>query len=242
MESKYKVDILAIGVHPDDIELGCGGTILKHIELGYKVAVVDLTRGELGSRGTISTRKEEASDAMNFASIHYRENLSMEDGFFSLSTKEKLKLIKAIRKFRPDIVLGNAESDRHPDHGRASQLIYEACFLAGLKKVETTDAGELQSPWRPRKLLHYIQDHYIKPDIIVDISGFMDRKIELVQCYKTQFYNPNQKGPQTPISSLQFLESLKARALDYGRRIGVEYGEGFTCREYVGVQNLNHIL
>ena len=239
---KMKLDILAIGVHPDDVELGCGGTILKHIDNGYKVGIVDLTKGELGSRGTATTRKKEAKKAMKYAGVVARENLGMADGFFENTKANKLKIIKAIRQYQPDIILANAISDRHPDHGRASLLISEACFLSGLLKIKTTVNRRSQKHWRPRKVFHYIQDHYMKPDIVVDISGYMDKKIELVMCYETQFYTKSIKGPQTPISSKSFLDGLVGRAQDYGRRIGVEHGEGFVCKEYMGTDNLTTIL
>lgn len=239
---KNKVDILAIGVHPDDVELGCGGTILKQISMGYSVAIVDLTQGELGTNGTAATRKKEAERARKYAGATARENLKMADGFFENNKANKLKLIKAIRKYQPDIVLANAISDRHPDHGRASLLISEACFLAGLTKIITKEGRTKQEKWRPRKVFHYIQDHHHVPDIVVDISGFMAAKIELVQCYDTQFHNPKKKNKATPISSAAFLETLTGRAVAHGRRIGVEHGEGFTCKEYVGVGDLMGVL
>jgi len=240
--NKYKVDILAIGVHPDDVELGAGATILKHINLGYSVAVVDLTKGELGTRGSGSLRIKEAKQAMKYAGISHRENLGMADGFFENTKANKLKLIKAIRKYQPDIVLANALTDRHPDHGRASSLIREASFLAGLLKVKTKQGSKNQPKWRPRKVYCYIQDHDLVPDIVVDVTGYMEKKIELVKCYKSQFYSPKSKGPQTPISTSAFLETLTGRATTFGRRIGVRHGEGFTCEEYIGTNDLMQVL
>ncbi len=240
--NKYKVDILAIGVHPDDIELGAGATILKQIDLGYGVAVVDLTKGELGTRGSATLRLKEARKAMKYAGISYRDNLAMADGFFENNKANKLKLIKAIRKYQPDIVLANAPKDRHPDHGRASLLIKEACFLAGLQKIETKVGSRKQQKWRPRKVFSYIQDHDLVPDVVVDVSEYMERKIEFVMCYGSQFFDKKMKGPQTPISSQSFLDSLTGRATAFGRRIGVKYGEGFLCEEYVGTDDLMKIL
>lgn len=238
---KIKLDILAIGVHPDDVELGCGATILKQVDLGYKVGIVDLTKGELGSRGSAALRMKEAKAAMKYAGVLVRENLGMADGFFENTKSNKLKIIKAIRTYQPDIVLSNAVSDRHPDHGRASEMIREACFLAGLVKIKTTANRKAQTKWRPRKVFNYIQDHHLEPDIVIDVSGYIDKKIELVQCFGSQFYT-SKKGPQTPISSKAFIDGLKGRAMAYGRRIGVEHGEGFTCAEYVGVEDIMKIL
>jgi len=237
-----KVDILAIGVHPDDVELGCGATIMKQIDLGYKVAIVDLTKGELGTRGSATLRSKEAKAAMKFAGVSYRENLGMADGFFENNKTNKLKLIKAIRKYQPDVVLANAISDRHPDHGRASLLAREACYLAGLTKIKTTVNKKAQAQWRPRKVFYYIQDHHIVPQLVVDVSAYMDKKIELVKCFGSQFYEAGAKGPQTPISSALFMEGLRGRAIAHGRRIGVDYGEGFTCAEYLGTEDLMQIL
>lgn len=239
---KMKLDILAIGVHPDDVELGCGATMLKQIELGYKVGIVDLTKGELGTRGSAALRTKEAKAAMKYSGALVRENLGMADGFFENTKANKLKIIKAIRKYQPDLVLSNATSDRHPDHGRASLMISEACFLSGLQKIKTTDNKKAQAKWRPRKVFNYIQDHHIEPDLVIDVTGYMAKKVELVQCFGSQFYNPKQKGVQTPISSKAFLDNLMGRALAHGRRIGVEHGEGFTCAEYVGVGDLMMVL
>ncbi len=242
MTKSRKVDILAIGVHPDDVELGAGATILKQIDLGYKVAIVDLTKGELGTRGSAALRMKEAKKAMKYAGVSFRENLSMADGFFENNKANKMKIIKAIRKYQPDIVLANALRDRHPDHGRASLLIRESCFLAGLVKVKTKVGNKNQAKWRPRKVFCYIQDHDIAPDVVIDVTGYMDRKIEFVQCYGSQFFSPDSKAPQTPISTQAFLDNLKGRAQSFGRRIGAEYGEGFTCEEYIGIGDLTQIL
>lgn len=234
-----KVDILAIGAHPDDVELGAGATIAKSIAEGKKVAIVDLTQGELGSRGTIETRYQEAEDASKILGISYRENLKLLDGFFQDDKESLLKLIQVIRKYRPDIVLANAIYDRHPDHARGSDFASRACFLSGLLKIETEDQGQIQQHWRPRVVYHYIQDRYIKPDFIVDVSDYVDIKMEAVLAYKTQFYQQGMKGPQTPISDPAFLDSLKARLIQFGRDIGVKYGEGFTSERIVGVDSLS---
>jgi len=242
MSKSTRVDILAIGVHPDDVELGAGATILKQIDLGYSVAIVDLTKGELGTRGSATLRMKEAKAAQKYAGVSYRENLGMADGFFENNKGNKLKLIKAIRKYQPDIVVCNALSDRHPDHGRASLLIREACFLSGLVKVKTKVGSKNQTKWRPRKVFCYIQDHDLTPDVVVDVTGYMKKKIKLVQCYGSQFYDPKAKGTQTPISSKSFLDALTGRAIAHGRRIGVEHGEGFTCEEFIGTDDLMKIL
>jgi len=239
---KNKLDILAIGVHPDDIELGCGGTVLKHIDLGYKVGILDLTQGELGTRGSGSLRLEEAESARKYAGAMVRENLGFADGFFVNDKQHKLEIIKILRKYQPDIILSNAIRDRHPDHGNASKMISEACFLAGLLKIKTELDGEEQNKWRPRKVFNYIQDYHIEPNFVVDISEYFERKMEMVLCFKSQFYDPNSGGVQTPISSKAFFDSLRGRALAHGRRIGVQYAEGFTTAEYIGVEDITTLL
>ncbi len=237
-----QVDILAFAAHPDDIELSASGTIIKHIAMGKKVAIVDLTQGELGSRGTIDSRYEEADDAMNIMGVHARENLKMRDGFFTISEENKLKVVAQIRRFKPQIVLANAISDRHPDHGRGSQLVREACFLAGLQKIKTTWDEKTQEHWRPKAIYFYIQDRYIKPDFIVDISAHIDQKIESIKAYKTQFFNPDMEGPLTPISGEDFFDFLKGRWKEFGRTIGTNYGEGFTVERTHGVKDITDLL
>ncbi len=239
---EQKLDILAIGVHPDDIELGCGATILKQISLGYKVGLLDLTQGELGTRGSAALRLQESEAARAYANAEVRVNLGMADGFFQNTPENKIKIIEVIRRFQPDVVLANAIHDRHPDHGNACKMTYEACFLSGLMKIETTYNNQPQDKWRPRKILNYIQDYDMKPDIVVDVSDYMDQKIELVLKYKSQFYDPNSTEASTPISSPEFIDKLKGRAIDHGRRIGVKYGEGFTCRDFVGVADVMDVL
>jgi len=233
-----KLDILVIAVHPDDAELCCSGTILKHIALGKKVGIVDLTRGELGTRGTAETRDEEAADSAKILGLHVRENLRMRDGFFQNDEFHRLEVIKAIRKYQPEIILSNALEDRHPDHGRAGDLVYDSVFLSGLPKVETSIDGVKQEAHRPRLLLQFIQDRYLKPDIIVDISNHMDKKIESIKAFKTQFYNPDVDGLQTYISSPEFFESIIGRSREFGKSIGATFGEGFTSRKLLGVDSL----
>ncbi len=232
------LDILAFAAHPDDIELAASGTLMKHIALGKKVGIIDLTQGELGSRGTVQTRYEEAAEASRIMGISHRENLKMDDGFFEINEANKRLIIEQIRRFRPAIVLANAIEDRHPDHGRASQLVSEACFLSGLRKVETTFEGESQVAYRPSFVYHYIQDHYIKPDFVVDVTEFAERKMEAILAYKTQFYDPNSNEPQTPISGQEFLDFVKARMAQFGRSLQVPYAEGFTVERTLGIKNL----
>ena len=237
-----KVDILAIAVHPDDIELSCSGTIAKQIALGKKVAILDLTRGELGTRGTPETRKQEASDAAAILGVSDRVILDLGDGFFRNTPEAQLEVIKYIRKYQPEIVLANAPYDRHPDHGRASQLVKEACFYSGLVKIETSLDGMAQDKWRPKRVFHYIQDVHLDADFVVDISDYIDIKVQSILAYKTQFYNPDSKEPQTPISSLSFLEAVKGKDRVDGRKIGVEFGEGFISDTAIRVKNLMELI
>ncbi len=233
-----KVDILAFAAHPDDVEISCGGTILKHVAMGKKVAIVDLTQGELGTRGTAETRKAEAEAASKILGIVARENLKMKDGFFDASEENKKKIVAAIRKYQPQIVLANSITDRHPDHGRASDLVSESCFLAGLPKIETFENGEQQKAWRPEVVYHYIQDRYIDPDFIVDVTDYIDDKVVAIKAYKTQFFDPNSKEPETPISGESFFDFIKARARQFGRLIKTEYGEGFTVEVPMKVEDI----
>ncbi|MDO6759204.1 bacillithiol biosynthesis deacetylase BshB1 [Tamlana sp. 2_MG-2023] len=233
-----KLDILAIGAHPDDVELGCGATIAKEVAHGKKVGIVDLTRGELGTRGTAETRKVEATDAADILGVAVRENLGFADAFFVNDKDHQLEIIKMIRKYKPDMVLCNAIDDRHIDHGKASKLVSDACFLSGLTKIETTYDGFLQEQWRPKFVYHYIQWKNIEPDVVVDVSGFIDKKMEAVLAYKTQFFNPSIKGPETPISSANFTDSVIYRARDLGRLVGVEHAEGFTVERYPAIDSL----
>ncbi len=237
-----KVDILAFAAHPDDVEISAAGMLMKHIDMGKTVAIVDLTQGEMGSRGTIDTRYAEAKKASEIMGVSQRVNLKMKDGFFEISEANKLLIIEQIRYFQPAVVLANSVSDRHPDHGRASQLVSEACFLSGLIKVETTLNGVNQEKWRPKSVFHYIQDRYIKPDFVVDITPFADRKLAALKAYETQFFNPNKEGPNTPISGESFFEFLIGRWREYGREIGVDFGEGFTVERTIGISDITDLL
>jgi N-acetylglucosamine malate deacetylase 1 len=237
-----KCDFLAIGAHPDDVELGCGGTIVKLISEGKKVGIIDLTEGELGTRGTRETRAEEAKNAGEILGITARENLKLKDGFLTNSEDYQLKIVEKIRKYRPEIVLANAIDDRHPDHAKAAKLVSDACFLSGLRKIETFDDGMLQDAWRPKQIFHYIQWKNVVPDFVIDISGFLDKKIEACLAYKTQFYNPDSNEPVTPIATKDFLESLTYRAQDLGRLSGVEYAEGFTTEKLLAFKNFEGII
>ncbi|MGB0934075.1 MAG: bacillithiol biosynthesis deacetylase BshB1 [Lishizhenia sp.] len=233
-----KVDILAVGAHPDDVELSAAGTILKEIDNGRSVAIVDLTEGELGSRGTVQTRYAEAEKAAQILNLSGRHNIQIPDGFFLNDKESLIKLIEQIRRFQPEIVLANAISDRHPDHGKGAKFISDACFLSGLLKIETKWEGKTQSPWRPKVIYHYIQDRYIQPDFAVDVSQYVDKKFESIFAYKTQFYNPDSKEPKTPISGEDFIEFLKGRMSEFGRQIGAKYAEGFTVERIPAVNSI----
>lgn len=228
-----KLDILAFGAHPDDVEISCAGTILKHIDLGYTCGIVDLTKGELGTRGSAELRLQEAERAKNILGISARENLGFADGFFLNDREHQVPIIEMIRKYRPEIVLVNSINDRHPDHGKGAKLVADACFLSGLIKIETG-----QDAWRPKAVYHYIQDQYIQPDLTVDITPFFDKKVESILAYSSQFYNPESDEPDTPISGKEFMNFLKGRAQVVGRPIGAELAEGFTSARNVGVNNL----
>jgi N-acetylglucosamine malate deacetylase 1 len=235
-----KLDILAFGAHPDDVELGCGATLAKEIANGKKIGIIDLTRGELGTRGTAESRDEESKVAAKILGVTMRTNMEFADGFLVNDRKHQLELVKMIRKFKPDIVLCNAIEDRHIDHAKGSKLVSDSCFLSGLLKIDTKcdDKDDRQEPWRPKHVYHYIQWKNLEPDFVVDVSGFMKKKMQTVLAYKTQFYDANSKEPETPISSKNFTNSIKYRARDLGRLIGVEYGEGFTVERHVAVNSL----
>ena len=233
-----KLDILAFGAHPDDVELGCGGTIAKEIQLGKKVGIIDLTRGELGTRGSAEIRDTEAAKAAKILGVAVRENLRMRDGFFKNDEAHQLQIIEMIRKYNPEIVLCNAIDDRHIDHGRGSSLVSDACFLSGLRRIETSHNNELQEAWRPKVVYHYIQWQNIEPDFVVDISAQMEQRMLAIRAYRSQFYDEQSKEPQTPISSKQFMDSLYYRPMEYGRMTGVEFAEGFTVERLIGVSNL----
>ena len=237
-----KLDILAIGAHPDDVELSCSGTLAKEVENGKKVGILDLTRGELGTRGTAETRDQEAKDAAKILGVRVRKNLEFSDGFFSNNTAHQLEIIKILRKYRPEVVLCNAVHDRHIDHGKGSRLVSDACFLSGLKKIETIYEGNSQKEWRPKHIYHYIQWYDIEPDFVVDISGFMEKKLESVKAYKTQFFDQDNNEPNTPISSSNFIDSVTYRARNLGRIIGTEHGEGFTVERYPAVDSILDLI
>ena len=237
-----KLDILAIGSHPDDVELSCSGTIAKEVDRGKKVGILDLTRGELGTRGTAKTRDKEAKNAAEILGVSVRENLEFSDAFFINNTAHQLEIIKILRKYRPEIVLCNAVDDRHIDHGKGSKLTSDACFLSGLRKIETIYDGESQQAWRPKHVYHYIQWKNLTPDVVVDISGYIDKKMEAVKAYKSQFFDENSKEPQTPISSSNFLESITYRARDLGRLINTEHAEGYTVERYPAVDSIFDLI
>lgn len=233
-----KIDLLAFAAHPDDVELTCSGTLMRHKDLGYSIGIVDLTAGQLGTRGTAAIRAEEAAAAAEILGLDVRENLGMEDGFFVNDKAHQLRVIEAIRAYQPDIVFCNAVRDRHIDHGKASNLVSDACFLSGLVKIETFREGKKQEPWRPKAVYHYIQDRYIEPDFVVDITAYFERKQAAILAYKTQFYSGESDLPQTPISSKDFLGFLEGRSRDFGRIIGVTYAEGFTVERTPGVEDV----
>jgi bacillithiol biosynthesis deacetylase BshB1 len=233
-----KLDILAIGVHPDDVELSCAGTILKHIELGKTVGILDLTLGELGTRGNATIRTQEAMRAASILGVSVREQLNMADGFFENNETNQRLIIEVIRKYQPELILCNAISDRHPDHGRAAKVTADACFYSGLLKVETKENNTIQKPWRPKAVYHYIQDNFIEPDFVIDVTPYNDKKMESIMAYSSQFFDPNSKEPQTPISSKNFIDYINAKARLFGRSINVDFAEGFTVNRYMGVNNL----
>lgn len=237
-----ELDILAFGAHPDDVELGCAGTLAKEISLGKKVGIIDLTEGELGTRGSVAIRYKESKRASEILGISIRENLKMRDGFFRNDESHQMEVIKIIRKYRPKIVLCNAIEDRHIDHGKGASLVSDACFLSGLKRIETVLNGEIQEAWRPKVVYHYIQWKDIKPDFVVDITGFMDKKVEAIRAYESQFYNPNSNETVTPIATQNFLDSIKYRSQDLGRLIGTDFAEGFTVERYVAVNSLQDLM
>lgn len=237
-----KLDIIAFGAHPDDVELGCSGTLAKEISKGKKVGIIDLTEGELGTRGSVKTRYEESAKAAKILGVKIRENLKMRDCFFLNDEAHQMQVIKMIRKYQPDIVICNAIDDRHIDHGKASKLVSDSCFLSGLKQIVTDIDGIIQNEWRPKVVYHYIQWKSITPDFVVDISEFNDIRIASILAYSSQFYDPNSTEPETPIASKNFLESLNYRAQDFGRLVGVDYAEGFTAERLLAVNSLYNLI
>lgn len=237
-----KVDILAIGVHPDDVELSCSGTLLKHIYLGKKAGVLDLSLGELGTRGSAELRTREATASAKILGLSFRTQLNFKDGFFENNETHIRKIIEQIRKHQPEIILCNAVSDRHPDHGRAAKLVADACFYSGLIKIETQHEGENQNAWRPKAVYHYIQDQFLHPDFVIDVSEYIETKHKAIMAFSSQFYDPNSKEPETPISGKNFLENVNAKMSLWGRAINVRYAEGFTVCRYPGVNNLFDLI
>lgn len=237
-----KLDILAIGVHPDDVELGCSGTLMKHIDKGYKVGILDLTKGEMGTRGTVADRMKEVAASSKIMGIHVRENLGFRDGFFKNDEKHQLELIKVIRRYKPTIIISNAKYDRHPYHGRSAELTREAWFLAGLRKIDTKDGGKKQEAYRPKAVYHYIQAIHAEPQLVVDITDYYERKLKAIHAFKSQFYDPKSKEPKTFISSPEFLKFVEARAIHFGVPIGVKYAEAFTVNRIPGVDDLVGLL
>ncbi|MGD1845965.1 MAG: bacillithiol biosynthesis deacetylase BshB1 [Salibacteraceae bacterium] len=233
-----KLDILAFGAHPDDVELGAGGTLIKHLQQGKKVGIVDLTRGELGTRGSADLRDQEAARSSEIMGLTVRENLHMADGFFEHSRENLLAVVRAVRKYQPDIVLANAISDRHPDHGKGSKLVSEGCFLAGLVKIETESQGQPQEKWRPKAVYHYIQDRYIHPDFVVDVSEQWDLKMQTVLAFSSQFRQPQEGEDVTPLTTPEFMDALKGKFATFGRSIQAAYAEGFTVERTPGVHDL----
>ena len=238
-----KLDLLVFGVHPDDAELGCGGVLFSEKLSGKKTGIIDLTQGELGTRGTRETRKNEAAAAAKILDLDVRENLALADGFFENSEVSQRLVIAAIRKYQPEIIICNAPEDRHPDHGRSARLVSDAAFLSGLVKIETTVGSIIQDAWRPKYVLHYIQDRYLKPDFVVDVTNAFEQKLESVKAYKTQFFDPEAPGgPQTYISSPEFLESVVSRAAMFGKMIGVKYAEGFLSKKMIGIRSFDDLI
>jgi bacillithiol biosynthesis deacetylase BshB1 len=237
-----KLDILAIGVHPDDVELACSGTVAKHVAMGKQVGILDLTRGELGTRGTPELRAQEAQKGAQILGVNVRENAGLRDGFFTIDEANFLPIIRFIRLYRPDVILCNAIRDRHPDHGRAAKLVSEAYFLSGLRKVETQHNGVQQDAWRPKTIYHYIQDNWVEPQLVVDITDTMEQKMQSIKAFSSQFFDPDSTEPQTPISRPDFLAFIEGRARQFGRIIGTTFGEGFTIERAAGVDDLTTLL
>lgn len=238
-----KLNILAFAAHPDDTELSCAGTLASQVAQGHKVGVVDFTRGEMGTRGTVEIREQEAQASAQILKLSVRENLGFEDAFFVNDKKHQLEVARVIRKYQPDIILANAVSDRHPDHGRAANLVVESSFIAGLRRIELFDEqGNALQPWRPRAVYHYIQSNYIQPDLVVDISQYWEKKMQAIKAFQSQFYNPDSSEPETFISSPEFMKLIEARAKEYGHSIGTEYGEGFTVNRNIGVKDITSLL
>ncbi len=237
-----KLDILAFGAHPDDIELNCAGTLLTEKANGKKTGVIDLTQGELGTRGSAEIRKQEATAAAKILQLDVRKNLELADGFFKNDETHQRQIITVIRKYQPSIILCNAPEDRHPDHGKAAQLIEDAVFLSGLRKIETYDNGLPQEVWRPTYVFNYVQDRYLHPNFVIDISAVMEQKLAAIRAYTTQFDSPDLSEPQTYISTPDFLESIIYRSKMYGKMIGVKYAEGFISKKMIGFNSFDSFI
>lgn len=237
-----KLDILAFGAHPDDVELSCAATLAKEVDAGKKVGIVDLTQGELGTRGSAEIRMKEAAHAAEILGVHVRENLKLADGFFQNDKESQLKVIEVLRAYRPEIVICNAIDDRHIDHGKGSKLVSDACFLSGLRRIETTRDGVAQEAWRPKVVYHYIQWKELEPDFVVDVTGYMDKKMDSVMAYASQFYDPNSKEPVTPIATEAFKDSIYFRAVNLGRLVGVDHAEGYTTERYAAVDSISDLI
>lgn len=242
MENIKNVDILAVGVHPDDVELSISGTLAAQIRKGNSFGILDLTQGELGTRGTPEIRHQEAEEAAKILGASFRLNLGFRDGFFTGTEAEKLEIVKVIRASQPKILLGNATRDRHPDHGRAAKLVYDAWFLAGLKSIATHIDGNAQDRWRPSVIYHYLQDYIVDPDVVVDISDTFDIKMKAIRAFRSQFFDPESLEPDSPLTNKDFFDQIEGRARSLGRQIGVEYGEGLTAPRYIGVKDLFDLL
>jgi len=236
-----KIDILAFGAHPDDVELSAAGTLLKEASAGKKIGIIDLTQGELGTRGSAELRREEAAASAKILSLSCRENLEMKDGFFQNDETHIREIVRMIRKYQPEIVLANAPSDRHPDHGRAAKLVADACFYSGLRKIDTEEEGESQQAWRPKTLYHYIQDYYQKPDLVIDVSHFVEPKMKAIKAFSSQFYDPDSNEPDSPIAVKNFFDFIEGRMINMGRYIQADYGEGFLKSRPLGVDSLTHL-
>jgi bacillithiol biosynthesis deacetylase BshB1 len=237
-----KIDVLAFGVHPDDVELSCAGILLAEKKQGKTTGIIDLTQGELGTRGTAETRKQEAADSAKILKVDIRENLSLADGFFANDEANQRKVISALRKYTPEIILCNAPEDRHPDHGRSAQLVADAAFLSGLRKIETSSEGIAQAHWRPKYVFHYIQDRFLQPDFVYDISDVFEEKLEAIKAFRTQFNSPGTDEPQTYISTPDFLESVIYRSKMFGKMIGVKYAEGFISKKMIGIGSFDALI
>ncbi|MAY84458.1 MAG: bacillithiol biosynthesis deacetylase BshB1 [Flavobacteriales bacterium] len=240
--TQTKIDILAFGAHPDDVELSAAGTLLKEAAKGKKIGVIDLTQGELGTRGSAELRMKEANASASILGLSCRENLKMKDGFFQNDEAHIRDIVRMIRKYRPEIVLANAPSDRHPDHGRAAKLVADACFYSGLMKIETEEEGKSQEAWRPKALYHYIQDYYQKPDFVLDVSDYVEQKMQAIKAFGSQFYDPDSKEPDSPIAVKNFFDFIEGRMINMGRYILADYGEGFLKSRPLGVESLTHLL